>query len=53
MWRGVDIFYMVCMLRRMVACMGVGFTLEEERWALGGRILIPKPPVSFGPLGMP
>jgi hypothetical protein len=30
-----------CMLRRMVACMGVGSTLEEC-WALGGRVLSPR-----------
>jgi hypothetical protein len=29
-------------LRRMVACMGVGSTLEEEHWALGGRALSPR-----------
>lgn len=36
---GIDISYTTCVLRRMVACMGVGYTLDEEHWALGGRML--------------
>jgi hypothetical protein len=38
---GIDIFYMVHVLRRKVACMGVGSTLEEC-WTLGGRALSPR-----------
>jgi hypothetical protein len=38
----IDMFYMMCMLRRMVSCMGVGATLEEERWALREREFGPR-----------
>lgn len=31
----INILYMACVLRRMVACMGVGSTLEKW-WTLGG-----------------
>ena len=40
---GIDIFYMVCMLRRIGAWMGVGSNLEEKCWASGGRMLSSRP----------
>jgi hypothetical protein len=27
---GINFFYMMCTLRRMATCMGVGFTLKED-----------------------